>query len=431
MKYILKFQSDGNLVLYNVSSGKALWSSKTSGNSNAVLSIQGDGNVVIYKDNTQKVPLWSSGTFGFNKTTVMVVDNNGYVVVFGYDNTMKLRWSSAPKSEYYLLNSGLQLSKLSNDPLSFTRPCTDAKYDQKLDNSAILEAQAAWCGSGLNILDDRCSKFVVGGIVDGDNSSQDIKKKYIDTYVQTLVCSDGYDSRYPKDKKLQAKINSLCSCVNPVGDSLSLLKSGVYPKCYGQTCVENGYKTIASESIQCPKCLCVQSMNLKNLQLASNVQQTCSANCTNIGKSIDVIATTTNNSIDTSISSNTPTGSSNTSTTVNTSTAVNTSTIAPSTDLTAINTASVSITPSTDSTAINTSSTTPSDDSAVVNTSSTASSTNSSTTSLEIIGIILGIIAVLLLGVFLIYILRKKKKIPVPQPQIPVPQPQIPVPQPH
>lgn len=294
MKYFVRFAADGNLVLYNNETRSALWSTSTNGNPNAVLAILTDGNVVIYKDATKASILWRSGTGGFNNTTFIAVDNNGYIVIFGHDKTgLHVRWSSAPKPQYYSLSSGLQSSKLSNDPLAFTRACTSAKYNKTLEQSALLEAQAAWCGSGLNILDNKCSKFIVGGVVSGDNSSQDIKKKYIDTYVKDSICSDGYNTRYSADSGLQTKINKLCSCINPTGDALKLLRSGVHPKCYEQNCAESGYKSIASESIECPKCLCVQEMNLKNLQLASNVQQTCSANCTNIGENtMPVIAST-------------------------------------------------------------------------------------------------------------------------------------------
>ena len=60
-KYYLKMQSDGNLVIYN-KKGKALWSSGTHGNPEAILSMQSDGNLVIYNKNNNAI--WSSGTYG-------------------------------------------------------------------------------------------------------------------------------------------------------------------------------------------------------------------------------------------------------------------------------------------------------------------------------------------------------------------------------
>ena len=57
----LVMQSDGNLVITN--DGIALWSSRSAGNSGAFVALQGDGNVVIY--NTRGSSPWSSGTVGF------------------------------------------------------------------------------------------------------------------------------------------------------------------------------------------------------------------------------------------------------------------------------------------------------------------------------------------------------------------------------
>ena len=54
-------QSDGNLVITN--DGTAVWSSRSAGSPGAFVALQGDGNVVVY--NTKGVGLWSSGTVGF------------------------------------------------------------------------------------------------------------------------------------------------------------------------------------------------------------------------------------------------------------------------------------------------------------------------------------------------------------------------------
>ena len=54
-------QGDGNFVLYS-SSGSALWSSGTAGNTGASLDVQNDGNVVIYS--ASGAALWATGTNG-------------------------------------------------------------------------------------------------------------------------------------------------------------------------------------------------------------------------------------------------------------------------------------------------------------------------------------------------------------------------------
>src|SRR5262249_34546911 len=56
----LKWQSDGNLVLYT-NQGAALWATNTNGSGNT-LTLQGDGNLVIYSSAGKA--LWASGTNG-------------------------------------------------------------------------------------------------------------------------------------------------------------------------------------------------------------------------------------------------------------------------------------------------------------------------------------------------------------------------------
>ena len=58
--YLLTFQTDGNLVLYNPER-KAVWSSQTAGRNATQLVMQSDGNLVIYAGSK---PLWSTETSG-------------------------------------------------------------------------------------------------------------------------------------------------------------------------------------------------------------------------------------------------------------------------------------------------------------------------------------------------------------------------------
>lgn len=57
--YSLKYQTDGNLVLYD-SKNKALWSSNTAGKSVGKAIMQTDGNFVIYDSNNSAI--WSTST---------------------------------------------------------------------------------------------------------------------------------------------------------------------------------------------------------------------------------------------------------------------------------------------------------------------------------------------------------------------------------
>lgn len=80
------FQPDGNLVMYNKSTGAPLWSSRTfadCGKSECVAKFQNDGNFVIYRFG---VPIWSTGTKGARiefsdfAPYLKIINENGQVV---------------------------------------------------------------------------------------------------------------------------------------------------------------------------------------------------------------------------------------------------------------------------------------------------------------------------------------------------------------
>jgi hypothetical protein len=87
LNYTLAMQTDGNLVEYN-SSGQALWSSGTAGNSGDKLVMQNDGNLVIYS--WQGIPIWWSNTGG-NKLNLSL-ESNGNMVI--YSSSGQPIWSS-------------------------------------------------------------------------------------------------------------------------------------------------------------------------------------------------------------------------------------------------------------------------------------------------------------------------------------------------
>ncbi|MDI1483666.1 matrixin family metalloprotease [Polyangium sp. y55x31] len=78
-RFQLKFQGDGNLVLYQ--GGSALWASGTNGKGGDRAIMQEDGNLVIYKSTGQ--PVWASGTAGSsNYYANLAVQNDGNVVIY-------------------------------------------------------------------------------------------------------------------------------------------------------------------------------------------------------------------------------------------------------------------------------------------------------------------------------------------------------------
>merc|ERR1719204_2795177 len=81
-RFMLKFQCDCNLVLYDLKNGskKAVWasnSSRTFACENANFSNQGDGNLVIYTSNG---PIWESSTRG--KNCSLAVQDDGNLVLY-------------------------------------------------------------------------------------------------------------------------------------------------------------------------------------------------------------------------------------------------------------------------------------------------------------------------------------------------------------
>jgi predicted esterase len=88
-RYTLIYQGDGNLVLYDNSSGKALWASNTAGRPAGVCIMQGDGNLVIYTV-TGEV-LWASNTSGYPGSRLLL-QNDGNVVIYRPDG--KAAWAT-------------------------------------------------------------------------------------------------------------------------------------------------------------------------------------------------------------------------------------------------------------------------------------------------------------------------------------------------
>jgi RHS repeat-associated protein len=73
----LVFQSTGNLVLQRIDTGAQIWASGTSGYPSATLKFQSDGNVVIYNGSTA---LWATGT-NYNPGNTAVLMGDGDLVI--------------------------------------------------------------------------------------------------------------------------------------------------------------------------------------------------------------------------------------------------------------------------------------------------------------------------------------------------------------
>lgn len=77
-RFRLIYQSDGNLVLYDLTGGTASWFTDTSGAPGQV-ALQSDGNLVVYS--AGNAALWFSGTAG-NAGAVLYIQNDGNLVLY-------------------------------------------------------------------------------------------------------------------------------------------------------------------------------------------------------------------------------------------------------------------------------------------------------------------------------------------------------------
>ena len=76
-RFVLTYQHDGNLVLYEVVSGQPLWATYTQGSSAGVTVMQSDGNLVVYDGSS--VARWASGT-GATAERLYVQDDGNLVI---------------------------------------------------------------------------------------------------------------------------------------------------------------------------------------------------------------------------------------------------------------------------------------------------------------------------------------------------------------
>ncbi|MFD0009212.1 hypothetical protein ACFVJ4_43755 [Streptomyces sp. NPDC127178] len=75
----LVMQGDGNLVMYRLRDGAAIWSTHTSGHPGAYAKMQTDGNFVVYDADNRT--LWSTRTNG-NPNAWAIMQNDGNLVIY-------------------------------------------------------------------------------------------------------------------------------------------------------------------------------------------------------------------------------------------------------------------------------------------------------------------------------------------------------------
>ena len=79
-RYVFRFQTDGDLQVFDKVAAEILWSSHTSGTEPWHLVMQDDGNLVLYDRSDE--PLWASETNGSQGDYFLVMQDDGNLVIY-------------------------------------------------------------------------------------------------------------------------------------------------------------------------------------------------------------------------------------------------------------------------------------------------------------------------------------------------------------
>lgn len=82
----LVVQDDGNVVAYDLQTGRPYWATGTAGAGRVTMVTQDDGNIVLYQLSTGR-PIWASGTGGtWSGFDQLDVQDDGNIVLYGIDD---------------------------------------------------------------------------------------------------------------------------------------------------------------------------------------------------------------------------------------------------------------------------------------------------------------------------------------------------------
>jgi surface antigen len=102
--YYARMQPDGNFVLYQGSTtSQPKWSTRTSGQTGAHVSMQSDGNLVLYRNGS---PIWFTGT-QYGSNTYLEAQNDGNLVLYQQfaNGTRAARWAKSWHSVWGITRS--------------------------------------------------------------------------------------------------------------------------------------------------------------------------------------------------------------------------------------------------------------------------------------------------------------------------------------
>ena len=86
-RYQMRYQTDGNLVVYN--QGRAVWQSKTAGKPAGVAALQGDGRLVV--KGPDNAVLWQTSDSGYTGDSRLEITDTGVLALYWGDG---VRWAS-------------------------------------------------------------------------------------------------------------------------------------------------------------------------------------------------------------------------------------------------------------------------------------------------------------------------------------------------
>ncbi len=112
-RYWLVYQGDGNLVLYDVATGVALWWTGTVGELPGQAVMQGDGNFVVY--NADGAPVWWSATEGYEGARLFVQDDANVVMYAAGDAAV---WWSAGSLQDVTVVTGQVFDAITGAPIA-------------------------------------------------------------------------------------------------------------------------------------------------------------------------------------------------------------------------------------------------------------------------------------------------------------------------
>jgi hypothetical protein len=206
-QYRLVMQSDGNLVLYNNINGSAMWTSKTFGNNNAILTSQTNGNLAVDTENFSTelwdidrkkygnidINIYQYGQIQDDGRFIYVKDNGKWEWI--WDNI----WHNTNRSDF--TNKSLFLNKLNSSIKSnFINPeecdiknifidenCSGIKFDQY---KIYLSTMNDYCD--INTLDPQCNIYLSKEFIDDNNNviKADFNTKIRLLNNQEKLCTD-------------------------------------------------------------------------------------------------------------------------------------------------------------------------------------------------------------------------------------------------